>query len=203
MTNIAAEHRPDTVAAQPSSSQSNTDCRYRDLMRVAQDGDKLAYATLLKEVLPLLRRWIQNRLRFLQAADVEDIVQDTLLSLHAARATYDPARPFLPWLLSIAHNRLVDGARRSARRSANEILTDELPTGVAEEPAFAADSYGDPQALRRAVQRLPAAQRTAVELLKLREMSLKEAAHASGMSVGALKISVHRAIKSLRMSIQA
>ena len=60
---------------------------------------------------------------------------------------------------------------------------------------------GNPEALRRAVRSLPKGQRTAIELLKLREMSLKEAAAASGMSIGALKVSVHRAIKTLRASL--
>jgi RNA polymerase sigma factor (sigma-70 family) len=131
-------------------------------------------------------------------------VQDTLMSLHAARATYDPERSFLPWLSSIAHNRLVDGARCSARRSANEVLVDEMPLGVADEGADAAASpYGDPEALRQAVRELPPAQRKAVELLKLREMSLKEAAAVSGMSISALKTSVHRAIKTLQVSMQS
>src|SRR3954464_7772899 len=153
MTAVAADC-PAEALATPKSSQAPDDCRYAGLMRAAQDGDNLAYATLLRELLPLLRRWVQGRLRFLQAADVEDIVQDTLLSLHAARATYDPARPFLPWLSSITHNRLVDGVRRNARRSANEFVTDELPVGIADETRFTTDSYGDPEALRAAVQQL-------------------------------------------------
>ena len=60
---------------------------------------------------------------------------------------------------------------------------------------------GDPEALRRAVTLLPPRQREAIELVKLRELSLKEAADLSGMSTGALKLSVHRGIKSLRSSL--
>ena len=124
------------------------------------------------------------------------------MSLHAVRATYDPSRPFIPWLISIAHNRLVDGARRHARRSANEVLVGELPAGVADEQRDSS-LCGDWEALRRAVRHLPKVQRTAVELLKLRELSLKEAAELSGMSISALKTSVHRAIKSLRVALNA
>ena len=57
------------------------------------------------------------------------------------------------------------------------------------------------EALRRAIQDLPPGQRDAIEMLKLREMSLKEAAAASGTSVGALKVSVHRAIATLRKAL--
>jgi RNA polymerase sigma-70 factor (ECF subfamily) len=191
------------LAARPGPFASR-DSHFARLMSSAQDGDRTAYAELLAQVAPLLRRWIQSRRRFIQAADIEDLVQDTLLSVHAARATYDPERPFLPWLMTIAHNRMVDGARRHARRSANEVQTEELPAHVADDDAnHPRGDYHDPEALRRAVIDLPPGQRTAIELLKLREMSLKEAAAVSGMSISALKTSVHRAIKSLRVSLHS
>jgi RNA polymerase sigma factor (sigma-70 family) len=173
------------------------------LMRGAQDGDRLAYARLLKEVLPIVKRVLQSRAAFLQASEREDIAQDILLSLHAARATYDPTRPFIPWLMTIVHNRMVDNARRYARRSVNEVLVDEYPANATDESAVAGgDGYGDPEALRQAIKTLPKGQRTAIELLKLREMSLKEASAVSGMSISALKVSVHRAIKTLRGALQ-
>jgi RNA polymerase sigma factor (sigma-70 family) len=171
------------------------------LMRRAQDGDRIAYASLLREVLPILKRVVQARLGFLPAMDREDLVQEILLSLHAARATYDPERAFIPWLMTIAHNRMVDQARRNSRRSAHEISVDEYPAHLADESA-SGDNYGDPEELRRAIKTLPRGQRSAIELLKLREMSLKEASQATGMSVSALKVSVHRAIKTLRASLQ-
>jgi RNA polymerase sigma-70 factor (ECF subfamily) len=168
-------------------------------MRCAQDGDSVAYARLLREVAPLVRNTVRRGRRFLPPQDVEDLVQDILLSLHAARATYDPARPFLPWLMAIARNRMADGARRHARRSANEVACDRPPeTFTADGTNMRGESYGDAQALSQAVAELPSGQRRAIELLKLREMSLKEAAAASGMSVGALKVAVHRGMSTLR-----
>lgn len=50
---------------------------------------------------------------------------------------------------------------------------------------------------------LPTGQRQAIELVKLREMSLKEAAAVSGKSVGALKLAVHRGIGALRKALGA
>jgi RNA polymerase sigma-70 factor (ECF subfamily) len=172
------------------------------LMCAAQAGDTRAYAQLLKEVTPRLYRMIQRQRRFLPAADIEDLVQDVLVSLHAVRATYDPARPFMPWLFAIARNRLVDGARRYARQKAHEINVDEYPVTFSEEGTNTDnDLYRDPEALKQAIQALPPGQREALEMLKLREMSLKEAAAASGVSVGALKVSVHRAISALRKAL--
>ena len=108
-------------------------------------------------------------------------MQDVLLSLHAARSTYDPARPFLPWLMAIARNRMADGARRYARRAANEVAGDRLPeTFAGEETNRLLGGYGDEEALGRAMPDLPPGQRQAIELPKLREMSLKEAAAVSG-----------------------
>jgi RNA polymerase sigma-70 factor (ECF subfamily) len=200
---LSSDYKPATQRAASAGRNEGQDRRLSSLMRKAQDGDQTAYATLLREVLPILKRVMQARLGFLPASDREDLVQEVLLSLHAARATYDPARPFMPWLMTIAHNRMVDQARRNGRRAANEVLVDEYPADVADQDSrVAADHYGDPEQLRQAIRALPKGQRAAIELLKLREMSLKEASQATGMSIGALKVSVHRAVKALRSSLQ-
>src|SRR3546814_20734998 len=99
-----------------------------DLMRSAQKGDKAAYARLLGEVSPLLRQVVQRRYYFLQPPDIEDIVQEILLSLHIARATSDPQRPFLPWLMAIARNSMADGPPCPARRQPPAVGVDRLPS---------------------------------------------------------------------------
>jgi RNA polymerase sigma factor (sigma-70 family) len=195
--------KPDRRAATMMDPQHNAD-RLGLLMRAAQDGDSSAYLRLLKEITPLLRRAVRQQRKFLQPSDVEDLLQDILLSLHSVRATYDPARPFLPWLLTIARNRMADGSRRQMRRSANEVSVAEYPETFSDVPANTLETrYGDPEALHTAIGRLPSGQRRAVEMLKLREMSLKEAASASGMSVVALKVAVHRGMNTLRKALSA
>ena len=192
-----------TRSAAPPGRNEEQDRRLSSLMGKAQGGDQAAYASLLREVVPMLKRVVQARLGFLPVMDREDLVQEILLSLHAARATYDPARPFKPWLMTIAHNRMVDQARRKSRRAANEVTVDEYPMDVADaDVGTAAERYGDPEELRQAIEVLPKGQRSAIELLKLRELSLKEASQATGMSISALKVSVHRAVKTLRASLQ-
>ena len=172
-------------------------------MRAAQAGDAQAYAELLRKITPRLRQIIRNQRRFLQPADIEDLVQDVLVSLHAVRATYDPERPFMPWLVAITHNRLADSARRHARRGAYEVQVAQTPVTFPEHATNSeTEAYGDPEALRQAIEELPRGQREAIEMLKLRGMSLKEAAAASGSSVGALKVSVHRGMASLRKALK-
>src|SRR5206468_1341157 len=145
------------------------DRRLANLMQAAQSGDASAYAQLLEEVAPRIRRIVRAHWRFLGAEDVEDIVQDVLLSLHAVRDTYDPQRPFMPWLLAITRNRLADGARRYARTSLREVNTDYSDVTFANQNANRTEDTFGREDLRNAIDRLPAAQRTAVEMLKLRE----------------------------------
>jgi RNA polymerase sigma-70 factor (ECF subfamily) len=173
--------------------------RLSELMRQAQSGNAAAYVELLEDITLPLRRVIGRQRFFLNAEDIEDLVQDVLLSMHSVRATYDPNRPFMPWLLAITRNRLADGGRRYSRKEAREIdLADMDVTFAADRTNTIAEAYGDRDALRKAVHSLPAGQRDAIEMLKLKEMSLKEASQASGMSVGALKVATHRAMNALR-----
>jgi RNA polymerase sigma-70 factor (ECF subfamily) len=177
--------------------------RLATLMRAAQTGDQPAYTALLYALVPFVKAVVRRRFGSLQPQDVDDLVQDILLSLHAARATYDPARPFLPWLMAVARNRMADGARRHARRAAHEVTTEHtLETFPAEDTNMSTNGYSDAEALAQALTNLPQSQRQAIELMKLRELSLKEAAAATGTSVGALKVAVHRGVSALRKALR-
>ncbi len=173
------------------------------LMARAQQGDSNAYVTLLRAITPRVRQLVRSRRGFLGENDVEDVVQEVLLSLHAVRATYDPARPLMPWLSAIVRHRLADAGRRHVRQGAHEISVDDLDVTFQTPVANSREeTFGDPDALAQAIQALPPGQRQAVELLKLRELSLKEASALTGMSIGALKIATHRAIASLRRALR-
>lgn len=166
------------------------------LMAHAQAGDSVAYRRLLEGISPYLRALAARRHR--DPNDVEDAVQDILLTVHAVRHTYDPTRPFAPWLVAIANRRLIDRLRRQGRQRTRESpLAAEHETFPAD-PANIVGKVMDRRELSDAIETLPAGQRRAIEMLKLEEMSLKEAAAATGMSITALKVATHRALKSLR-----
>ncbi len=172
-------------------------------MARAQKGDSDAYVTLLRAITPRIRQIVRTRRRFIGDSDVEDIVQEVLLSVHAVRATYDPARPLMPWLSAIVRYRLADAGRRHVRQGAHEIGVDNLDvTFEAPVANTREETFGDPEVLAQAIQALPPGQRQAVELLKLRELSLKEASALTGTSIGALKIATHRAMASLRRALR-
>lgn len=165
-------------------------------MARAQKGDGEAYRRLLNEITPYLR--LVAARRHGNPSDVEDAVQDILLTVHTIRQIYDPTRPFGPWLVTIANRRLIDRLRRQGRLRARETpLTPEhetFPTDLSN----LGDEVSDRRELLKAVGELPTSQRRAIELLKLKEMSLKEAAGVTGMSITALKVATHRALASLR-----
>ena len=165
-------------------------------MARAQDGDRLAYRRLLEEVTPWLRS-LAGRHPAL-SGETEDAVQDILLTLHAVRHTYDPSRPFGPWLLAIARRRIVDRLRRRGRTAAAEIALGPEHETIAATGANLYALLTGRRGLRDAIQRLPVGQRRAIVLLKLRGLSLKEAAAESGTSVTALKVAIHRGLKALR-----
>jgi RNA polymerase sigma-70 factor (ECF subfamily) len=166
------------------------------LMARGQQGDPASYRRLLQSIAPYLRA-LGHRFG-LSGADLEDGVQDVLLTVHSIRHTYDPTRPFGPWLTAVARHRMLDRLRRRARQSRRETeLTEAHETFAAVETNHP-ELAGEAGRLKAAIASLPEGQRRAVEMLKLKEMSLKEAAKATGQSETALKVSVHRAIKRLR-----
>ena len=183
----------DTAPAGPEPAIRDTD--WAILMAHAQDGDRSAYQRLLREITPYLRSLAARRHR--DPSEIEDAVQDVLLTVHAIRNTFDPTRPFGPWLVTIANRRFIDRLRRQGRRRGRETpLMPEHETFS--EPQANLEERPDRHELEKAIDELPPMQRKAVRLLKLNEMSLKEASTASGMSIASLKVNVHRAVKSLR-----
>lgn len=183
----------DAEAAGPAPAARDTD--WAILMAHAQDGDRSAYQRLLQEITPYLRSLAARRHR--DPSDIEDAVQDILLTVHSIRHTFDPSRPFGPWIVTIANRRFIDRLRRQGRKRDRETpLTPEHETFA--EPQANYEEKPDRRELEKAIDELPPMQRKAVQLLKLKEMSLKEASTTSGMSVTALKVNMHRAVKSLR-----
>src|SRR5437899_2218115 len=165
-------------------------------MARAQAGDRDAYRRLLEDLTPYLRSIAARH--FQNSGDIEDTVQEVLLTVHAIRHTYDPARPFGPWLVAIANRRVVDGLRRQGRSRAREVVLETGHETFAAPQANLAEAASDGRVLRDAIGQLPSGQRDAIRMLKLRDVALKEAGAASGMSVAALKVATHRALKNLR-----
>ncbi|WP_373477012.1 sigma-70 family RNA polymerase sigma factor [Sphingorhabdus sp.] len=165
----------------------------RDLMRLSQAGDKQAYAVLLEQTGRWLARFFSQKI----AADaVDDLVQETLISLHRKRASYDPSRPFLPWLAAIARYRWVDRLRQTYRHAA-----DELQDQHSEESHE--DVVGAKISIDNLLHQLPQAQALAIRLVKIDGLSIAEACIKCGQSEPLVKVNIHRGLKKLAMLIES
>jgi RNA polymerase sigma factor (sigma-70 family) len=182
----------------PDDAQPD-DARRRAWMTAAQAGDQAAYGSLLRDCVGVIEK--VARRQGVPADRVDDVVQDTLLTIHKARRTYDPARSFNAWLAVLAQRRAVDLLRRTGRHAVREVHAPLAYERYADESAVGPRlAYGNEAAHRlgEAVADLPVRQREAVQLLVLQERSLAETAAATGRSRGSLKVNLHRALKSLR-----
>lgn len=172
----------------------------RTLMLAGLDGDAGAHKALLTRVGTLLRAYFKGQLvrGGRGAADAEDLVQETLISIHTRRNTYDGSQPLTPWVYAIARYRLVDYLRRT-KVSVKDLPIEAAEQALADQDSRAVDSGID---LERLLAQLPPKARRAIQLVKLDGMSVSEAASRSGMSPSAIKVSIHRGLKALSVVVR-
>lgn len=162
------------------------------MMRRMQAGERAAVSAVLHSCDDWLRRYFRRKI----APDrLDDLVQETLISLHQKRASYDPSRPFYPWLAAIARYRWVDQLRRLYRADECELDTDFA--GHDEEPAISARISID-----RLLGILPDAQARAIELVKIEGLSIAEASQATGQTESLIKVNIHRGLKKLAHMVE-
>ncbi len=172
------------VSAMPA--ETPRDC-WGQMMAAGQNGDSAAYRMLLGEVAVWLRRYYVRRL---PPAAIEDAIQDVLLAVHEKRHTYDPARPFGPWLAAIARYKWIDRLR-ALKVEATEPLDENM--GVADH----GDRVMAGSALRQLLGGLKPAQADVIRLVKIEGYSIEEASKATGQSVPLVKVNIHRGLKRL------
>lgn len=167
-------------------------------MAAAQSGDEAAYRALLAELAEVTRKFLLSR--FGHSEFVDDCVQETLISIHQARHTYDPGRPFRAWFFAIVRNKSIDlfRQRRTRTRALEHYQRDHeiLSQGDHERE----DEHG--MAEGRLLESLPEQQREVLVLTKIIGYSGKEAADRLGITEGAVKLRTHRAIRSLRRMLE-
>jgi RNA polymerase sigma-70 factor (ECF subfamily) len=163
-------------------------------------GDDAAFADVYDAVAPRLYAYLVRQAR--DAAKAEDLVQQTLLQMHHARARFTPGAAVLPWAFAIARRLFIDGTRRG-RREVLRAEEEERDEAAAEAPG--ADELLSAQELAakidRTLAKLPESQRVAFELIKRDGLSLAEAAEALGTTVTAVKLRAHRAYEALRAAL--
>ena len=164
------------------------------MMKASIAGDEGAYRRLLEDISRSVRALA--RAAFARAnvgdADIEDAVQETLLAIHLKRHTWDPGQPLAPWAYAIARHKGVDALRRRGRRRVETIENVE--------EFLAAPEGEDPHALsdaRRLLETLAPRQRDIVTSISLDGQSIAATAKRLSMTEVAVRVALHRALKSL------
>ncbi|MCE9582553.1 MAG: sigma-70 family RNA polymerase sigma factor [Planctomycetes bacterium] len=162
----------------------------RDLAQMARTGDRNALDALA-------RRWdgpvFAVCLRFLGRPDeARDAVQETFKRMITSIATFDPARDFGPWVLSIARNCSRDLLQKRGRSPA---ALDETPEPAALPPVT---PNPDVETLRALLPKLPAMERAVLELRLRHDLSLEDIARELQMPAGTVRSHASRAIGRLR-----
>jgi RNA polymerase sigma factor (sigma-70 family) len=172
-----------------TSSQEND---WAVWMRAAMTGDAGAYRQLLVSLAPHVRAVARSRCRRLGApGEVEDLVQEVLLTIHLKRGTWDQSRPIGPWVAAIARNKLIDVLRR--RRHITVPIEDLVDSLQAEDLTPELSTHD----IDTLLGHLKTKQREIVRSISLNDSSIRETADRLQMTEGAVRVTLHRALKAL------
>ncbi len=169
-------------------------------MRAVLSGDEVGYRRLLGEFARAIRPLIRGAFARARVgdADVEDVVQETLLAIHLKRATWDPSQKVTPWVMAIARHKSIDAMRRRGVRRAENIEDFEAVLAAPEPP--------DPHQrsdVEKLMETLSPRARDIVRAISLEEQTITTTAARLGMSEVAVRVALHRALKSLAAAWRA
>lgn len=168
-----------------------------------QEGDAEAFKSLFERYEGLLYNFFLRRLG--NPADCEDLYQKTFMKLHQARESYEPGRPFRPWLFTIAYNLFRDELRRKGTWHKSAYEETEPEAGVQKQESEAEKAAHKRELatrVREAVNRLPEMQRQVVLMSKFEGLSLADISRVTGQTENAVKQMAHRAFLNLREMLQ-
>ena len=165
---------------------------WAQLLAAANAGDARAYSRFLRSVAPMLRGLVRARAGSLGDAGCEDVVQEVLLAIHLNRHTWEPTAPVRPWLYAIARYKVVDAFRARGRRIDLPIedFAEVLPASPDRDPTEAAD-------MAKMIGMLDGRSEKIVRKIGLEGASMAETGAALQMSEGAVRVALHRALKTL------
>lgn len=155
-------------------------------------GDNASYAEFLSRIAPLLRRVTG---RSIAAADVEDVVQEILISVHKARHTYDGSRALMPWLMAIARFRITDHLRKHYAHMRHQMCD------IADYENILADVTEDSsmnESIDELLEGVSEKDRKILTMMHTEGYTAKEVGARIGMKESAVKVAAHRAIKKIR-----
>lgn len=162
------------------------------LLARANDGDGAAFARFLTAVTPTLRAVIRRRGEALPHDQHEDVLQEVLLAIHLKRQTWRRGEPVRPWLYALARYKVVDAFRRrgAAVNLPIEDFAEVLPGEEAAPPLAARDA-------EVMLARIDGRSAHLVRAVALEGKSAEEAGETLGLTAGAARVALHRAMRRL------
>lgn len=180
--------------------ESQSDEKWAVMMHAAIAGDELAYRRLLGEIGASVRAMARGAFSRARVgdADVEDVVQETLLAIHLKRDTWDGGLRLAPWVGAIARHKIVDAMRRRGARRFQPIEDFEtvLAAPEGEDPHARSDA-------ERLIAQLAPRQRDIVRSISLEGQSIAATATRLSMTEGAVRVALHRALKTMAAAFRS
>lgn len=161
-----------------------------------RQGDLDAFETLFRQHQRSVYGWILRMVR--DAATAEDLTVETFWRIYRAHARFDPQRGFEGWARRIATRAALDWLR-TARQAGDPPPLEEIPAPPAADAAVTAEIRNR---TAQALARLPPKLRIAATLAVVEGQAHKDVAEALGISVGAVKLRVFRALRLLRKDLE-
>lgn len=167
------------------------EARWAALLRDANRGGRAAYVQFLTETAPVLRGIIAARCGR-RHEDCEDILQNVLIAIHEKRHTWRETDPVSAWIYAIARYKTVDAMRKAgrSRTAAFDGAENEVPDDAVVDPT----APGDLDGLLVQLDDLSA---SIVRQIKLDGLTAEEVGDQFGMSPGAVRVALHRAMAKL------
>ena len=171
----------------------------RRLMAGYLEGRLEAFDALYAALAPRLRSFLLGQCR--DAAVADDLVQETFLQLHRSRRTYEPGRPVTPWAFAIARHVYLMHRRATGRRL-RFLDAFSAESSAAGGTRDAVGELAEIDALRRALETVPADQRAAVLMHHVEGWSFAEIAGRFGIRVNAAKTRAFRGMRKLKEQLK-
>lgn len=179
--------------------QGVRDAEWSEMMRAAIAGDAGMYQRLLSDLSRVLRSVVRRGLGGggFSASDAEDVVQEVILAIHMKRHTWDQSKPVGPWIMAITRNKMIDEVRRRGRRTEVPIenFLDVLEAEGHDETAAALDAS-------TVLATLKGKARDIVHAIAIEGASAREVAEKLGMTEVAVRVQLHRSLKTLSETFQ-
>lgn len=198
----ATTDRPKTAPAPPGLSGGEViTVADAELMAGVAAGDESA----LEQVFV---RWVGPLVAYFHRLGchpgwVEDLTEETLITLYRRRGRFDPTRPLAPWIWGIARLVWKDHLRHRGRDLYRSTSLDEVDAIAAPEPHAlqALERQEEGELVRRGILRLPVAQREALILRHYHGLSYDEVARAVEAPLGTIKWRIHEAMRRLEADL--